>query len=68
MTRARPRIDQIAFPWLIKRFIDTKVAFISVPFQLVIGKAAELNAIPFDIPNVLFTHHGVLSTFDALVK
>jgi AraC-like DNA-binding protein len=68
ITRERPKIDRIACPWLIKRFIDKEAAFIYVPFDKVISEAEKQNAIPFDVPNVKFTHEGEYCTFDALVK
>jgi AraC-like DNA-binding protein len=68
VTRERPKIDRIACPWLIKKFIDKDAEFIYVAFDKVAGKAKELNAIPFDVPNVKFTHNGEECTFDALVK
>jgi len=49
ITRERPKIDRIACPWLIKRFVDAKAEFIYVPFDSVRQKADEFNAIPFDI-------------------
>jgi AraC-like DNA-binding protein len=68
ITRERPKIDRIACPWLIKNFIDKEAEFIYVPFDQVAGKSMELDAIPFDVPDVKFTHHGSLCTFDALVQ
>jgi AraC-like DNA-binding protein len=68
ITRERPKIDRIACPWLIKRFIDKEAVFIYVPFDQVLPEAEQQNAIPFDVPNVKFTHVGELCTFDALVK
>jgi len=68
ITRERPKIDRIACPWLIRRFIDNKAEFIYVPFDEVIPKSKELDAIPFDVPEVKFTHYGDHCTFDALVK
>jgi AraC-like DNA-binding protein len=68
ITRERPKIDRIACPWLIKRFIDPEATFIYVPFNLVKTKAAELNAIPFDIPDVEFTHYGDECTFDYFIR
>jgi AraC-like DNA-binding protein len=58
ITRERPKIDRIACPWLIKRFVDTDAQFIYLPFDEVLAKAKILKAIPFDIPNVEFTHYG----------
>ena len=68
ITRERPKIDRIASPWLIKTFVDKEAEFIYVPFDQVLDKAKELDAIPFDIPNVEFTHYQEQSTFDYIVK
>ena len=68
ITRERPKIDRIASPWLIKTFVDKEAEFIYVPFDQVLDKAKELDAIPFDIPNVEFTHYEEQSTFDYIVK
>src|SRR5215470_18796636 len=67
ITRERPKIDRIACPWLIKRFIDAEAEFFYVPFIDVKKKAEELNAIPFDIPDVEFTHYNDKCTFDYFV-
>ncbi|WP_207515418.1 chromate resistance protein ChrB domain-containing protein [Longitalea luteola] len=68
ITREHPKIDRIACPWLIKRFIDPQAEIIYVPFEEVLPKAEELNAVPFDIPNVEHTHYGDECTFDYLIK
>jgi AraC-like DNA-binding protein len=68
ITRERPKIDRIACPWLIERFIDKEAEFIYVPFDEVLSKAKDVDAIPFDVPGVKFTHAGDLCTFDALIK
>jgi len=68
ITRERPKIDRIACPWLIKRFVDKEAEFIYVPFDLVIKKSKELDAIPFDLPDVEYTHYGDQCTFDYIVK
>ncbi len=68
ITRERPKIDRIACPWLIKRFVDKEAEFIYVPFDEVIKKAKKLNAIPFDIPEVEYTHYGEECTFDYILK
>ena len=68
ITRERPKIDRIACPWLIKRFIDKDAQFIYVPFDQVIAKSKELGAIPFDMPNVEYTHYGDECTFDYIIK
>jgi AraC-like DNA-binding protein len=68
ITRERPKIDRIACPWLIKKFVDPDAEFIYVPFNEVLTKAETLNAIPFDIPNVEYTHYNEECTFDYIVK
>lgn len=68
ITRERPKIDRIACPWLIKKFVDRDAEFIYVPFDEVLAKAEVLNAIPFDIPNVEYTHYNEECTFDYIVK
>ena len=68
ITRERPKIDRIACPWLIKRFVDPEAQFIYVPFDEVIPKSKELNAVPFDLPNVEYTHYGDQCTFDYILK
>jgi len=68
ITRERPKIDRIACPWLIKRFVDQDAEFIYVPFDQVIAKSKELNAIPFDLPDVEYTHYGDQCTFDYIIE
>ncbi len=68
ITRERPKIDRIACPWLIKRFIDDKAEFIYAPFEQVLKLAKKMNAIPFDIPGVEFTHYGSDCSFDYFIK
>jgi len=68
ITRERPKIDRIACPWLIKRFIDQNAEIIYVPFDQVIEKSEEIKAIPFDVPGVEFTHYGADCTFDYFIK
>ena len=68
ITRERPKIDRIACPWLIKKFIDKKANFFFVPFSEVEKQAKMLNAIPYDIPGVEFTHYEDQCTFDYFIK
>ena len=68
ITREKPKIDRIACPWLIMRFVDNEAEIIYVPFADVKRKAEELNAIPFDIPDVEFTHYKDECTFDYIVR
>lgn len=68
ITRERPKIDRIACPWLIKRFIDPDAEIIYVPFSEVLVQAKALDAIPFDIANVEYTHYNDQCTFDYFIK
>ena len=68
ITRERPKIDRIACPWLIKKFVDKKAEFIFVPSDQVFSKAHELKAIPYDIPGTEYSHEGDFCTFDFIVK
>lgn len=68
ITRERPKIDRIACPWLIRRFIDPEAEFLYVPVDEVKWVAEERSAIPFDIPEVDFRHHGERCSFDAFMK
>jgi hypothetical protein len=68
ITRERPKIDRIACPWLIKRFVDKDAEIIYVPFAQVIKKSKELNAIPFDLPDVEYSHYGDRCTFDYIIE
>jgi len=68
ITRERPKIDRIACPWLIKRFIDKEAEIIYVPFEEVATKAKQLDAIPFDVPGVEFTHYKDECSFDYFIK
>jgi rhodanese-related sulfurtransferase len=67
ITRARPKIDRIACPWLIRRFIDPQASFHYVPSDQVLAEASTRNAIPFDIPGVAFSHRGETCTFDSMI-
>jgi hypothetical protein len=68
ITRERPKIDRIACPWLIKRFVDKDAEIIYVPFAQVIKKSKELSAIPFDLPDVEYSHYGDRCTFDYIIE
>jgi rhodanese-related sulfurtransferase len=68
VTRERPKIDRIACPWLVKRFIDPEAEFLYVPSPDVKKVAGEREAVPYDIPDVEFTHEGELCSFDAFIK
>src|SRR5438046_1356069 len=69
VTRERPKIDRIACPWLIRRFIEREAEFIYVPTDRVFAVAAETGAIAYDIPGAdPFAHDGELCSFDAFIK
>lgn len=68
ITREKPKIDRIACPWLITRFIDKDAEFLYVPSQQVMQIATEKDAVPYDVPNVELTHDGPLCSFDAFIK
>jgi hypothetical protein len=68
VTRERPKIDRIACPWLIARFIDAEAEFLYVPADQVIRVANETGAIPYDIPGVEYGHVGELCSFDAFLR
>jgi hypothetical protein len=68
VTRERPKIDRIACPWLIRRFVDPEAEILFVPSADVVGTADRTGAIPFDIPDVAFSHEGELCSFDAFLK
>ena len=67
ITRERPKIDRIACPWLIRRFIDPDAEFLYVPASDVLRIAAETGATPYDIPGVEMTHVGERCSFDAFI-
>ncbi|QHV94031.1 chromate resistance protein ChrB domain-containing protein [Spirosoma endbachense] len=68
ITRERPKIDRLACPWLIRRFIDPEADIIFVPESQVQMKAQELDATPFDIPGVEYTHYEGRCTFDYFLE
>jgi hypothetical protein len=68
ITREHPKIDRIACPWLILRFIAAQAEFHYVPADRVVAMAGELGATPYDIPGVELTHVGELCSFDAFIK
>jgi hypothetical protein len=67
VTRERPKIDRVACPWLIARFIDREPTFLFVPSAEVHRVAEAVGAIPFDIEGVELTHDGPLCSFDAIL-
>src|SRR3979490_2720279 len=67
VTRERPKIDRIARPWLIERFIEKQPEFLYVPADRVLAAAQETGAVPYDIPGVKFSHVGEKCSFDAFI-
>jgi hypothetical protein len=67
VTRERPKIDRIACPWLILRFIESEAEFLYVPSARVLAVAKETGAIPYDIPGVELSHVGDHCSFDAFL-
>lgn len=67
VTRSRPKIDRIACPWLIRRFLDPCAVFLFVAPAEVIGVAEQYNAAPFDTEDVFWSHRGELCTFDVML-
>jgi rhodanese-related sulfurtransferase len=68
VTRARPKVDRIACPWLIRRFVDPSAVFLFVPASDVSGVAERFNAAPFDVEGVFWSHRGEFCTFDTMVE
>ena len=68
ITRERVKVDRVACPWLIRRFIDQEAEFIFVPADKVMPEAGRLGAIPYDASGAEFGHHGQECSFDALVR
>jgi rhodanese-related sulfurtransferase len=68
VTRARPKIDRIACPWLIRRFVDPKAVFLFVAPSEVPAVADRFKATPFDIEGVFFSHRGDNCTFDTMIE
>ena len=68
VTRERPKIDRIACPWLVRRFVDPEAEFLYVPAREVKTVAQQKEAIPYDIPDVEFSHEGELCSFDAFLR
>jgi hypothetical protein len=67
ITRERPKIDRIACPWLVARFIDPAPEFLYVPADRVMAEARRSGATPYDVPDVELGHHGEHCSFDAFI-
>lgn len=68
VTRERPKIDRIACPWFVARFVDRDAEFLYVPTPEVKDTARKTGAVPYDVPDVAFSHDGPLCSFDAFLK
>jgi rhodanese-related sulfurtransferase len=68
VTRERPKIDRIACPWLVRRFVDPDAEFLYVPTEEVRRTAKEKDAVAYDVPDVEFSHEGERCSFDAFLK
>jgi hypothetical protein len=68
VTREKAKVDRIACPWLIRKFVDSKPEFLFVPADKVLDVAKKQNAIPFDIPNIELGHHDDKCSFDAIIE
>ncbi len=68
VTRERVKVDRVACPWLIRKFIDPVAEFLFVPADQVMVVARRDGAIPYDVPGVEFGHHGKECSFDAILK
>ena len=68
VTRARPKVDRIACPWLIRRFVDPAAVFLFVAPGEVAGVGERMDAAPFDVEGVFWSHRGESCTFDVMVE
>ena len=68
VTRERAKVDRIACPWLIKKFVDPDAEFLFVPVDKVLEVAKQQGATPFDAPDVELGHHGDKVSFDAFIE
>jgi hypothetical protein len=68
ITREHVKVDRVACPWLIKKFVDPQAEFHFAPAEQVMAEAERLNAIPFDVPNVELGHHGKECSFEAIMR
>jgi hypothetical protein len=68
ITREKVKVDRVACPWLIRRFVDPQAEFLFVPADKVMDEASRLCAIPYDVPNVELGNHGEDVSFDSILK
>ncbi len=65
ITRERVKVDRVACPWVIRKFVDSEAEFYFVPAHQVMSEAQKLGAVPFDVPSVELGHHGKQCSFEA---
>jgi len=68
ITREHVKVDRVACPWLIRKFVDSQAEFHFVPAEQVMSEAQKLGAVPFDVPAVELGHHGKECSFEAILK
>ena len=68
ITRERVKVDRVACPWLIRKFVDPQAEFLFVTGDKVMAEAARLGATPYDVPGVELGHHGKECSFEAIVR
>ena len=68
ITREHPRVDRVACPWLIEKFVDKQAEFVYVPADQVTAEAQKRGATPYDVKDVELGHHGPECSFDAIIK
>ena len=68
ITREKVKVDRVACPWLIRKFVDRDAEFVFVPGEKVMAEAKRLDAIPYDVKNVELGHHGQECSFEAILK
>jgi hypothetical protein len=68
ITREKVKVDRVACPWLIKKFVDQNAEFVFVPVEKVMAEAKRLDAIPYDVKDVELGHHGKECSFEAILK
>src|SRR5260370_17301233 len=68
ITREKVKVDRVACPWLIKKFVDKDAEFVFVPAEKVMAEAKRLDATPYDVKDVELGHHGKECSFEAILK
>src|SRR5258708_12415760 len=68
ITREHVKVDRVACPWLVRKFVDPQAEFHFVPAEQVMSEAQKLGATPFDVPAVELGHHGKECSFEAILK